>query len=178
VLLAPLEALFRLATRSRPLPGSRGTFLLSIHPYRGRPVSLDEGARVEPGDLVAEIHFWNDHIAAYAAQGTGDLTWRFLRDLRADLRTLAAAVAQLPAERRPRAVLGVTPLADGATRLGFEVRALPGGFERRTLSAWQGRVLGRVFRPIAGRARSAHQSQQVWLTYERLQRRFGSQATG
>jgi hypothetical protein len=147
-----------------------------VHPYRGRPLTLADGASVRRGDLVAEVHFWNDRIAAYTAAGTGELTWRFLRDLRADFRALAAVLAAMPAGRRPRAVYGVTPLAEGAARLGFEIRALPAGLSRWLLTFWQGRVLGRAFRPVAGGARRTHPAQEVWLSYDGLQRRFGGSA--
>lgn len=167
----PWEALFQRVTHSRPVPGARGTFLLSIHPFHGRPIVLRDGTAVGRGALVAEVHFWNARIAARKTQGTRDLTWSMIRDLRADFRALAVALAPLPLERRPQAVYGVTPLAEGAARLGFEIRALPQGWTRRALSWWQGRVLSRVFRP-AGESRAAHDSQEVWLSFQDLQKRF------
>ncbi len=173
----PLEAAFRAATRSRPLPGSRGTFLLSIHPHHGRPIRLCDGTAVERGAPVAEIHFWNEHIAAYAVRDAGELLWAFVRDLRADLRTLAGALAEMPEGRRPLAVYGVSPLADGAVRLGFETRPLPAGLGRSVLSWWQGRVLGGTFRPVAKSGRTAYESQEVWLAYGILQRRFGGKGS-
>jgi hypothetical protein len=176
-LLLPLEAAFRLATRSRPLTGSRGTFLLSVHPHRGSAMRLRDGTVVRRGDPVAEIHFWNQRIAAYAAHGARELTWALLRDLRADLATLAAALGELPAGRRPLAVYGVTPLAEGAVRLGFETRPLPRGASRLALSWWQGRILGRAFRPVAGGSRRAPASQEVWLSYGALVDRFGGQGS-
>jgi hypothetical protein len=160
------------------VPGSRGTFLLSLHAHHGRPVELRDGTRVERGEPVAEIHFWNERIAAYAVAGTAELTWAFLRDLRADLRTLATALAAMPPERRPLAVYGVSTLADGAVRLGFETRPLPDGAGRRGLSWWQGRVLGRAYRPVSGGGRTAHTSQEVWLSYASLQQRFGGKGSG
>jgi len=128
---------------------------------------------VHRGDLVAEIHFWNAHLAAYQAHGTGDLIWAFVRDLRADIRVLAGELARLPESSRPKALYGVSTLAAGASRLGFESRPLPPGLARRALSFWQGRVLGRVFRPVAGQARAVHDSQEVWMSYAALQERFG-----
>jgi hypothetical protein len=156
------------------VPGSRGTFLLALHPYRGRPIRLADGTVVGRGDPVAEVHFWNARIAAYRGSGTREITWRMIRDLRADFAALAATLAAMEEARRPRAVYGVTPLAEGAVRLGFETRPLPQGPVRRLLTVWQGAVLRRVFHPLRGGGRAAVPSQEVWMSYGELQRRFGA----
>jgi hypothetical protein len=170
--LLPLERAFRLLTRSRPLPGV-GTFLLSIHPYRGRAVELPDGTAVRPGAAVGEIHFWNERIAAgYATAADRELLWRFKRDLEADLRRLAALQAAGELRPDPVAFFGVTPMARIAGRLGFTSVPLPPDLPLRAITSWQ-RLLGRVFRPVGRQRQAAVLSAACWISREELRRRFG-----
>ncbi len=172
-LLAPGEWLFTVWAGSRPVPGSRGTFLIAYHRHRGGDVVLPDGNRVRPGDMVAEIHFWNRRIAARRGGSAQAVTWNFIRDMRADLGALARA---MQAGALPTAtVYGASPLAEAAARFGFFVRPLPMGWRRWTLTAWQ-TLLRRIFRPVALRPTSQAESAEIWMSSAELLHRYGTPA--
>lgn len=170
--LMPLERLFRLTSQSRPIPGV-STFLLSVHPYRGRALTLADGTAVRPGDLVGEIHFWNEHITAgYGSASERELLWRFKRDFEGDLRRLAALDAGGALPRQLVGFFGVTPFARIAGRFGFTHVPLDPTASLRLITRWQ-RLLGRTFRP-SGRQRPVRLvSGACWIGRQDLQRRYG-----
>lgn len=168
--LLPGEFLFTLLAGSRPVPGSRGTFLVAYHRHRGAPVGLPDGTRVAPGDLVAEIHFWNRRIAGRAGTDPQAVTWAFIRDMRADLGALARAMASGALPRA--AVCGASPLAEAAGRFGFLVRPLPRGWRREALTRWQS-LLRRTFRPRALHTGASPATAEIWMAPGELIARYG-----
>jgi hypothetical protein len=175
-LLLPVEVLFTLLAGSRPLPGSRGTFLVARRRYVGRPFRLPDGTPLRRGDLLAEIHFWNRRIAAREDRSTEQLTWRFVQDFRHDLGVLAAAL-EAGELGDVRAVYGQSPLAPAAARFGFHVRPLPRGLRRALLTLWQ-RGLRRAFRPAASRGEVTSHTAEIWMSTAELLRRYGPAPSG
>lgn len=171
LLLAPVEFAFTLAAHSRPLAESRGTFLVAFRRYVGRPFDLPDGAHVQPGDRLCEIHFWNRRIAERKAATAGKVTWRFIHDFRADLGTLARAVAS-GSLGEVRFVYAASPLAQAAARFGFAVRPLPAGLRRAVLTAWQ-TALRRAFRPRALHSEIASPTAEIWMSAAQLIDRYG-----
>ena len=169
--LEPAEWLFSRLAGSLPVPGSRGTFLVAHHRHHGPDVDLPDGARVRRGDLVAEIHFWNRGIARRRGGSAQSVTWGIIRDMRADLGALAAAMQSGACRTAP--VYAASPLAEAAVRFGFLVRPLPGGLRRKALSAWQ-RLLRRAFRPAALRTELQAETSEVWMSAADLLRRYGT----
>ncbi len=115
-------------TLYHPAPAQPGAFfryVLSRH--HGAAVTLADGTVVADGDPIAEIHLDNAEIARRLSSGeqSGRATswaWVAIRQMASDLAALAAP-GRLPPE--VRALHGVTLLASGTLRLGFEVRPLP-----------------------------------------------------
>ncbi len=170
-LFGPVEWLFRRLEHSRPVPGSRGTFLVACHRHFGRPISLPDGVVVHRGDHVAEIHFWNERFAQREATDTRSLTWSVMRDLRADLRCLAAAMRDGTLAAGVRAIYGASPVAAAAARLGLTVRPLPPGPRRTLLTLWQ-RSLRRAFRPLAAQADTRSETTEMWMSADTFVQRF------
>jgi len=106
-------------------PGSLIRYVITK--YRGPVVELTDGTIVSPGDAIAELHFDNANIAAQlsAPNVPGRETawaWRIVKWAISDL-TVLAQERKLPAE--VKALHGVTIIARGCRRAGFEVRELP-----------------------------------------------------
>jgi hypothetical protein len=174
-LMAPVELVFTVLAGSRPVPGSRGTFLVACHRHHGGPVLLPDGTEVRPGDRIAEIHFWNRRIAERRGPDSRVLTWRFARDFRADLGALARALGAGHFGPDVRAIYGASPLASGAARFGFMVRPLPPGLRRAALTRWQ-RGVRRIFRPLPMQADLTAESAELWMSAAELRARYGSAA--
>ena len=170
--MLPVEWLFTRLAGSRPVPGSRGVFLVAYHRHRGHAVALPDGTTVRPGDPVAELHFWNAHIAQRRDANAEATTWRLARDVRSDLRALAAAMSRGEVASDAVAVYGASPVARAAERLGFTVLPVTGGWRRIALSAWQ-LTVRRVFRPATIPADLHAATTEVWLSRQRLMGMYG-----
>ena len=92
-------------------------------PYRGRSTVLGDGTAIRTGDRILHLHLDNRALQRLAADG-GWSSWRLPALLAADLDVLAD---QIEAGRLGdvKALRGLTVLAGGALRVGFEVRSLP-----------------------------------------------------
>ncbi len=177
-LLAPEEWLFTHLMGSRPVPNSRGTFLVACHKHHGADVRLPDGTAVRRGEPVAEIHFWNQHIAHRGDRHSDPttITWRLARDFRADLGALARAMERGEVAADAVAVYGASPIAPAAARFGFLVRPLPPGLRRSMLSFWQ-RLLRRVFRPEAAPKGHDAATAEMWMSRSEFLRRFTAGGT-
>ncbi len=105
-------------------------------------LSLRDGTRVAPGDIVGELHFWNEHLPEIPRDGPG-FRWGIAmrRRLRHSLCRLASEVQSNPVYRDVLALHAAIGFTGGlgrapqvtrlAAQLGFEVRA-----SRRRGPAW------------------------------------------
>ncbi len=162
-----MEWLFTKLAGSRPVPGTRGAFLVAYHRHHGAPVHLPDGTVVRHGDPVAELHFWNQRIAARRGRDAQAITWRLVRDIRADLRVLARAMQAGEFAAGAVAVYGASPVAAGAERLGFTVLPVHSAWRRSLLSAWQ-LTVRRVFRPEGIPTELHATTMEAWLSRRRL----------
>jgi hypothetical protein len=94
-----------------------------ISPYRGQTTQLRDGTLVRRGDRILHLHLDNRVVAGLAERGSPN-PWSLIEQAGRDLDVLAELVAS-GALGDVRAVRGVTVLARGAARLGFEIRPLP-----------------------------------------------------
>ncbi len=172
LLFAPEEWVFTHLAGSRPVPDSRGTFLVACHRHRGDRVALADGTVVERGDPIAEIHFWNGHIANRAGSRASSVTWRIVADFRDDLGALARAIAAGRIAGEAKAVYGASPVAGAAARFGFLVRPMPRGLRRSLLTTWQ-HLIRWVFRPAAVGPAMEAETAEMWMSTAELMRRFG-----
>lgn len=163
--------------RVQPVPGSKhGLFQVSIHPYKGQPITLPDGTSVARGDLVMELHFVNSALAAHTE---GWQPFTLLRLLGEDVAAIAANIHQGRSPREVRALYGVTLLARGAPRLGFTLRPRPRTLHGR-LEAFFLKGLMALYN-TEGLARLARGSathelwpQEVWMSIPTLKRLYGS----
>lgn len=170
-MLTPEEWLFALASGSRALPSSHATLRVAYHRHHGETVTLPDGTKVRRGDPIAEIHFWNRMIARRVGSDAQEITWAFIRDLRADFRTLATLMASGRFAQKAVAVYGASPVARGATRFGFWVRTLPPGVRTFALTRWQ-LLLRASFHPAKVQSTLTQRTVEVWMSRDEFIRRF------
>ncbi len=146
-----------------------GIFRYRVATYRGRPVTLEDGSTVRPGDRMIDLHFDNRRLLQ-AAAAPSSTPWNLMRMAREDLRALAALV-EAGALGEVRAVRGVTLFARAGRRLGFEVRPLPANWYTRLQRFFFVGLLA-VYHPrgwqAAERLRERGWPGEVWMSRQRL----------
>jgi hypothetical protein len=164
--------------RVQPVPGSpRGLFQVSIHPYKGRPIVLPDGASIAPGDPIMELHFVNRRLSA---RKEGWQPFTLLAYFAEELQAIADDYRKGIYPPTVRALFGVTLLARAAPRLGFTLRPRPlnlhGRLERfflkGLLALYSSEGLARLARGSASRDLNP---QEVWMSIETLLARYSSQ---
>ena len=105
-------------------PGAALRYVITT--YHGPPCRLRDGTTIRSGDTIAEIHIDNDAISARinAIRGEGKMpewSWVFVKGIGEALAGLAVP-GRLPSE--VKALHGITGLAPGSRRLGFEIYPL------------------------------------------------------
>lgn len=154
-----------------------GLLRMSIHPYSGHPLPLEDGSTLQPGEYVAELHISNTVI--YSGK-VGNVTVasdiHLLPLFREEMRNLARLARDGRLDPRVRALWGVTLFGPGVRRMGFQMRPLPAGKNAIMLKAWMG-FLRWVFSPPTVRKRSktsaARQAQEFWMSIKQLIEKYG-----
>jgi hypothetical protein len=151
-------------------------------------VTLPDGTRVENGELIGTLHFWNEHLPRYASDGP-NVRWACaMRDqMRRSLRLLVEYVERERAWREIRAFRGEAALS---TRLGILQVQRVGeryGFERvpptnqsllrrlhdvgECFTLWS---LTRAFNPAAlSRQPFIRDHHELWISRRSLLERYG-----
>jgi hypothetical protein len=153
-------------------------------------VALSDGTRVEIGELVGTLHFWNEHLPRYSAKGP-DLGWacavrdRVVYSLRAFSEYIESEPAWLPV----RAIRTETalPARLGASQIGRVFQRY--GFERvPTDPSWRARLHGlgecfvlwaltRAFNPAAlPRQPFLRDRHELWMSRNSLLTRYAQRA--
>jgi MFS family permease len=146
--------------------------------YKGSPIVLPDGTRVEKGDLIGEVHIRNREMAATAPRVS---SWKLLAMLAEDLRALAAWMRDPAFPAELRAFYGFTILGRGAARLGFTLRERPRSLRTRLDGFFLTGLL--VLYNPRGRARLTEGTTygshpvEVWLSRDELLRRYGNTPT-
>lgn len=166
-------------------------FRLSLGPA-SREIQLADGTRVREGDLVLQLHFWNEHLPQMPEAGPS-AAWAALMKRRMR-RSLVAVAAYL--ERRHEldaveALHGAAPFASRlgaaqavrtAQRFGFEVVDPDGALEWRerihvvfdSMLLWG---LAYAFNPAGLRSKGLlRHRHQVWISRRKLLLRYGAPA--
>jgi antitoxin component of MazEF toxin-antitoxin module len=150
-----------------------GLFRLSVHPYHGPALELNDGTPIRPGDLVGEIHLssrdalqlqlkYNSRIkVAIAAR----------KALTQDLACLAEWVTSEQNMAEVKALFAITMLYHGARVLGFEDREVKNWAIRRLYTLGEGLLLI-IYHP-AGifRLRQGRQDltiRYIWMSRQKL----------
>ena len=153
-------------------------------------VTLSDGTKVESGEPVGTLHFWNEHLPRYPPEGP-NLRWACaMRDqMRRSLCSLAEYIEREPAWQDVRGLRGEAALS---TRLGASQVGRVGeryGFERvpPTDLSFLGRLhavgegltlwsLTRAFNPAAlPRQPFMRDHHELWISRNALIRRYGRQ---
>jgi ceramide glucosyltransferase len=172
-------------------PGQDCLFRLALGESR-QDLTLSDGTPVRRGDLVGELHLWNEHIPPLGDRRS-DLAWAlaFRRQLIRSLRELTAYTQTDPRLARVKAFRGegafgsrYTPvhLAKMAERWGFELVRRDGatGWRRRFADFWENlhaTCLTWAYNPASLRGRRVWELRrdQFWITRETLLRRYGAE---
>jgi hypothetical protein len=149
------------------------------------PVSLADGTRLRPGEVIGTLHFWNEQMPRYSRNGP-DLAWaRAMRDrVLHSLRALAEYIESEPGWEEIRALHGAAALSARldaqlrrvAERYGFERLPASESHRRRlhalgdSLMVWG---LTRAFQPAAlpRQAFLRHHS-DFWMSRTTLRQRY------
>lgn len=116
-------------------------FRLAVRCYRGKAMQLPDGTFIKPGDKVGELHLNNDLLHSLSSDNGSieSLAVRMLRETKRSLPLLASVVHQDPAYQGIKALIGITLIHRGTTRLGFSVYDLSPWIE--SVVAWYQRWL-------------------------------------
>ena len=120
---------------------------LSLKPC-GSNTILSDGTLINKGELIGELHFWNEHIPPIPKNGA-DVPWAlaFHRRIVHSFKSLSEFITSEPAFSRIKAFHGTPPfggrfgdaqVADMAQRWGFEVieKPAPRGLSKRFYQFW------------------------------------------
>ncbi len=169
------ERLWGSLHRMRPVPGApEGLLRVEFYRWRGRPITLPDGTRIQRGDRIAELHINNHVIARLAREGRA---LRLLPLFAASFRALAAwsRGPSFPAD--VRAIYGFTLLGRAAGRLGFTLRERSHTLHTR-LDRFFMRGLLALYNPEGtdrlrhGRTYSTFPV-EIWMSRGELLRRYG-----
>jgi hypothetical protein len=153
-----------------------------------RPASLCDGTRVETGEVVGALHFWNEHLPRYSEKGP-DLGWACLVRDRViySLRVFSQYIEHEPAWREVRAIhaetawaarLGAIQVARVFRRYGFEPAPAASSFLARLHGLGECFVmwgLTRAFNPAAlPRQPFLRDRYEMWISRATLLARYAS----
>lgn len=98
--------------------------------YQGKAVILEDGARLEKGDQVLELHFDNKKLFHIGSRSRSEmqLAIQMIRAVQKDLPTLANMVLERPEYVDVKGLYGVTMISRGPEQFGFQVQDLPSGW--------------------------------------------------
>jgi peptidoglycan-N-acetylglucosamine deacetylase len=126
-LLPIIDKVHKMALGIKP-PERKGIFCVEVRRHKGRPVKLEDGCEVKPGDHVIKLHFdnvWiNEKPKSSAGSGKRVFPRGFVSYSKEGLQLLAAEVAE-GKYGSIVAVYGWTAFYAHARRLGFQVIDLP-----------------------------------------------------
>ncbi|MDI7277035.1 MAG: hypothetical protein QME94_13740, partial [Anaerolineae bacterium] len=156
---------------------------------------LADGTRIEPGDPVADVHFWNERLPPMPAAGP-DLRWarETYRRFAASLRLLADCLEHSPTLVGIRAIRAEFGFSSGAgleaqrglyERLGLEVRRVRAarGAWGRFAEFWENLFsywLIWTYNPasLKGKRFLDLERCQVWMSRQALYARYGAAGRG
>jgi len=164
--------------------------LLRIAPKRAcMSISLSDGAKIAPGQLVGELHCWNERVPRFPVEGP-TLGWakRAHRLVKHSLKLLAQHAQRDPVWRRAQAYSADLPISAEQTIASVRRMAAQYGFEpiprQRTL--WRVvhqitenmllRALLYAYNPAAARRQGFwRRRQQIWISRSALIQRYAKE---
>jgi hypothetical protein len=150
-------------------------------------IALSDGTRIEKGELVGELHLWNEHLPRMDEQGPS-LVWalRAYRLWESSLKKLVTYLEHAPQFEEIRAFRGETAFfkedLEGSalfSRMGFDlVRRNPTGKLRRFGDFWENLYtwwLIWTFNPGSMKTKNLRRLEraQLWISRQALLERYG-----
>jgi len=156
-----------------------GIVSFELRRHRGKPLRLDDGTLLKPGDMLLELHMnnlWFIHNRDISGSA-GESRWKVSSAFAEDLRYLARQMMEGAFPTEVKALHGITTLHSPARRLGFTVTELPNNLRRRITTFYLS-GLRRVYyfgKPgIQARQRKPPVLNEVWMSRARLLERYQS----
>jgi YkoP-like protein len=148
--------------------------MIEVRTYRGSPVTLRDGTRLQSGDRIIELHLANHAVAGDATSDAWS-PFQTLTTTSADLARINRLV-QRGSVGPVRALHAVSLIAPALGRLGFMVVPLKDSAGSRLLHFYLVGLLA-VYHPQgwrgARRARTRTWPADAWMSVDELARRFG-----
>ncbi|TJY43507.1 polysaccharide deacetylase family protein [Cohnella pontilimi] len=122
------EKLFHVMFRLQKV-GDDDKFNFRIRKYTGPAVQLRDNKRLNPGDLVMEMHFENRMLfdMGMSSRSSVHTAIRLIREVEGILPHMARALDYAPNGDRVKALYGVSMIHRGSEGLGFQTFELPRG---------------------------------------------------
>jgi hypothetical protein len=155
----------------------RNVFRVRLTRYKGRPVVLSDGTRIGKNDILMKIHLHNVYLCKQMGELTNDVQkGKFIyRSVEKSLPGLADYVRNHPREAEIKGIMGITFLAKGSSRLGFDtfplVRGLYKLYKWTTLFPIYFISVSRVSKQTLRK----QTPQYLFMSKERLLQQYGSQ---
>ncbi|RXT13803.1 hypothetical protein [Ammoniphilus sp. CFH 90114] len=101
--------------------GQENIFRVRVTTYRGKPIYMDDGEVIQPGDLLLKIHLYNYQLMKQMCHLDSDIRRALYvyQAVEQSLPGLAQFVFSHPRANELKGVLGVTLLNRGIKKLGF-----------------------------------------------------------
>jgi len=118
----------------KPLREDRiGIISVELRRHRSRPLKLDDGGEIKPGDLVIELHLNNARFLHERKKTNSPVKalWEVTSAFADDLKYLAQQLVEGRFSPEIKAIHGVTLLHAPVRRAGFTVRELPDSLWKR-----------------------------------------------
>lgn len=155
-----------------------GLLRMAVHPYKGQPITLADGTRLNTGDHVIELHISN---LVLAKGQVGDVkvanNIRLLPLFREEMHNLAQLAIHGKLDPRAKVIWGVTMMGPGLRRLGFQLEPMDDNFHSRLLVMWMN-FLKWVFYPseskTSSKPKSRRKGYQYFMSIEQLMERYGT----
>ncbi|WP_211747529.1 polysaccharide deacetylase family protein [Paenibacillus sp. Marseille-Q4541] len=173
------EKVFHMITHLKTITPQDPFLHYRIRPYQGNRVPMADGAFLEKGDSIIELHFDNKKLyqLGTSSRTSVHLAIRMIRTMEKQLPDLARIAAVDPDAAQVKALYGVTMINRGPEQFGFLVKDLPKGWFAASSSVYL-KILLSVIHP-QGQQRLKEGSQQmvpkmIIMPMDVLYERFGS----
>lgn len=124
------EKLFQKVMSLKSLDGPEGEmFHYRLITYKGKPLSLNNGAMLQKGDTVAELHLDNKKLSEFAFTSKNPLVVavKTIREIERAMPILAKEILNEMKSKPVKALYGITMINRGADKLGFQIYDMPKG---------------------------------------------------
>ncbi|AOZ91848.1 polysaccharide deacetylase family protein [Paenibacillus crassostreae] len=124
-----------------------------LRPYKGKPVTLDNGSILENGSSIIELHFDNQKLFHIGMNSRSEvhLAIQMIRSMEKELPALAYQLMDNPEFRNAKALYGVSMINRGPEKFGFSIRDLPNGWFAKSTNVYL-KILMSIIHP-AGKGR-------------------------